>query len=321
MKTCSPYNFSTTNYCCKSDNNMKKSVLICLLLIQALLTFSCKINTGEVDPELGVDPNSVKAYIVTYVTEMGKTPDQIALVKGSKLLSKHLPKLTLATGYYVFDAWYLDDKKIIAGEYKIDSNITLKAKWNFNHYEYQKTDTSNYVINPQGNSSFSDDNGYIKATVSTTSISNFGLSRQENGVNYPLPNTYGFEQKVKCDTKIGWAGALWYNTSGYNSYTFEVHGDGSFRVQFHNYDESKWEKVIDLSAENSHIIQNDFNTIAMVPTRDSDFEVYVNGYKVGTIKRNELKITPGKIYYAATATKKGTTGNAWLKFMNYSQLK
>ena len=210
---------------------MKKSVLICLLLIQALLTFSCKINTGEVDPELGVDPNSVKAYIVTYVTEMGKTPDQIALVKGSKLLSKHLPKLTLATGYYVFDAWYLDDKK------------------------------------------------------------------------------------------IGWAGALWYNTSGYNSYTFEVHGDGSFRVQFHNYDESKWEKVIDLSAENSHIIQNDFNTIAMVPTRDSDFEVYVNGYKVGTIKRNELKITPGKIYYAATATKKGTTGNAWLKFMNYSQLK
>lgn len=303
------------------NDDMKKAVLNCLLLIAALLTFSCKIQLGEVDPELGVDPNSVKAYIVTYVTEMGETPEQIALVKGSKLFEEHLPKLTLANGYYDFDAWYLDDKKMVAGEYQISSNITLKARWNFNHYEYQKTDTSDYVINPQGNSSFSADNGYMKATVSSTSVSNWGLSRQENGINYTLPNIYGFEQKVKCDTKIGWAGALWYNTSGYNSYTFEVHGDGSFVVQFHNYDESKWEKVIELKAEDSHIVQNDFNTIAMVPTRTSDFEIQVNGNTVGTIKRDELKITPGKIFYAATAKKKGTTGNAWLKFLNYSQLK
>lgn len=307
----------------------KKLIYIFCAAISCLLAVCCKIQVGEIDPELGVDPNTVKAYIVTYVTEMGETPEQIALVKGSKLLSEHLPKLTLATGYYDFDGWFLEEKDvatsdfklILPGEYKIESNITLNAKWNFNHYEYKKTDTSDYVINPQGNSSFSAEDGYMKATVSSTAVSNFGLSRQENGVNYTLPNIYGFEQKVKCDTKIGWAGVLWYNISGYNSYTFEVHGDGSFRVQFHNYDESKWEKIIDLSAENSHIIQNDFNTLAMVPARNSDFEIQINGNTVGTIKREELKITPGKIYYAATAKKKGTKGNAWLKFMSYSQLK
>lgn len=299
----------------------KRIVLNCLFVIVSMLAVSCKIQLGEEDPELGVDPNTVKAYIVTYKTEMGETPEQIALVKGSKLLSDHLPKLSLPTGYYDFDAWYLDDTKMIAGEYKIESNITLNAKWTFNHYDYKETDTSDYVINPQGNSNFSAEDGYMKATVSSTSVSNWGLSRQENGVNYTLPNIYGFEQKVKCDTKIGWAGTLWYNTSGYNSYTFEVHGDGSFRVQFHNYDESKWEKIIDLSAENSHIIQNDFNTLALVPTRNSDFEVQINGNTVGTIKREELKITPGKIYYAATAKKKGTTGNAWLKFLSYSEIK
>lgn len=297
-----------------------KKILSCSFVIVSLFAVSCKIHVSD-DSKSEINPNSLKAYIVTYETEMGETPEQIALVKGSTLFSEHLPKLILSTGYYDFDAWYLDDTKIVAGEYKIESNITLKAKWDFNHYEYKKTDTSDYVINPQGNSSFSADGEYMKATVSTTSISNWGLSRQENGINYALPNVYGFEQKIKCDTKIGWAGVLWYNTSGYNSYTFEVHGDGSFRVQFHNYDESKWEKVIDLKAENSHIIQNDFNTLAMVPTSNSDFEVKINGNTVGTIKRDELKITPGKIYYAASAKKKGTTGNAWFKFLSYSQLK
>lgn len=308
----------------------KKTTLTSLIAIALVISSACKQpQNNEIDPELGVDPNTVKAYIVTYVTEMGETPEQIALVKGSKLFSEHLPNLSLPNGYFDFAGWFLEEKdvapadfkQILPGEYKIESNITLKAKWNFNHYEYTKTDTSNYVINPQGNTSFSVDDGYMKATVSTTSVSNFGLSRQEDGKNYVLPNVYGFEQKVKCDTKIGWAGTLWYNTSGYNSYTFEVHGDGSFRVQFHNYDESKWEKIIDLSAENSHIIQNDFNTLALVPTRNSDFEVQINGNTVGTIKREELKITPGKIYYAATAKKKGTTGNAWLKFLSYSEIK
>lgn len=307
------------------DRNMIKSkriVLKVLFLIGILLAVSCKqLHLGEVDPELGVDPNTVKAYIVTYETEIGETPDQIALVKGSKLLSEHLPKLTIETGYFDFDAWYLDGAKIVAGEYKIESNITLTAKWDFNHYDYTKTDTSDYVINPQNNSTFSADNGYMKATTKSTSVSNWGLSRQENGVNYGLSNVYGFEQQVKCDTKIGWAGALWYNISGYNSYTFEVHGDGSFRVQYHNYDESKWEKIIDLKAEDSHIIQNDFNTLALVPTRESDFKVQINGNTVGTIKREKLQITPGGIYYAATAKKKGTEGTAWLKFTSYSQLK
>lgn len=308
----------------------KKIILTGLFTVALLMLGACKQvpsdepeseTTSEPDINPDIDPNSLKAYIITYETEMGETPDQIALVEGATLLSDHLPVLSLPTGYYDFDAWYLNGTKVIAGEQIIKSNITLKAKWDFNHYDYTKTDTSNYVINPQGNSSFSADNGYMKATVSSTSISNWGLSRQENGINYALSNVYGFEQKVKCDTNIGWAGVLWYNIKGYNSYTFEVHGDGSFRVQFHNYDENKWEKIIDLSAENSNIVQNKFNTLAMVPTRDSDFEVQINGNTVGTIKRNELKITPGSIYYAATAKNGKTEGNAWLKFMSYSQIK
>ena len=308
---------------------MKKLCPAFFIILMILATSCVRTTPNDVDPELGVDPNDVEAFIVTYKTEFGETPEQIALVKGSKLLKKHLPVLSLQTGYFDFDGWYLQEEgvapsdyiKLLPGEYKIESNITLDAKWNFNHYDYTKTDTSNYVINPQNNSSFSAEGEYMKATVSTTSISNWGLSRQENGINYGLSNVYGFEQKVKCDTKIGWAGALLYNVSGYNSYTFEVHGDGSFRVQFHNYDESKWEKIIDLKAEDSHIVQNEFNTLALVPTRSADFEVKINGNTVGTIKREELKITPGPLFYAATAKKKGTKGTALLKFLSYTQIK
>lgn len=292
-----------------------------LFLFITFMGVACKINTGDIDAELGVDPNTVKAFIVTYKTEMGTAPEQIALVKNSKLLKEHLPVLKLDTGYYDFAGWCIDDEVISAGKYKVTSNITLTAKWNFNHYDYKKTDTSGYVINPSGNSTFSSDNGYMKASTSSTSVSNWGLSRQENGVNYALSNVYGFEQLVKCDEKIGWAGALWYNIKGYNSYTFEIHGDGTFRVQYHNNDEGTWTKIIDLSAEASHVKINEFNTLALSPTKNSDFEVYINGNKVGTINRESLEITPGSIYYAASAKKKGTQGNAWLKFNSYSQLK
>lgn len=300
---------------------IKNCFIATLILFAAFTGTACKLETGEIDPELGVDPNTVKAYIVTYKTEMGTAPSQIALVKNSKLLNEHLPPLKVGTGYFDFGGWYIGDEKIYPGTYKVTSNITLTAKWIFNHYDYKKTDTSGYVINPTGNSTFSADNGYLKATTKSTSVSNWGLSRQENGINYSLSNVYGFEQQVKCDSKIGWAGALWYNTSGYNRYSFEVHGDGSFRVQFHNYDESKWIKIIDLKAEASHVITNDFNTLSLVPTKASDFEVYINGYKVGTIKREELQINPGSIFYAASAQKNGTSGSAWLKFLSYSQLK
>ena len=55
-----------------------------------ILATSCVRTTpNDVDPELGVDPNDVEAFIVTYKTEFGETPEQIALVKGSKLLKKH----------------------------------------------------------------------------------------------------------------------------------------------------------------------------------------------------------------------------------------
>ncbi len=305
---------------------MKKNSFKLSILTAIFVFAGCKIS---VDPELGVDPNSVKAYIVTYVTEMGETPEQIALVRGAKLFSEHLPQLSVSTGYFDFDGWYLDDTKITSGLYTINSNITLTAKWNFNHYEYTETDTSDYVINPSGNSSFSKDGEYLKATVKqtdeqkkkgTVSISNWRLNRQENGINYQLSNVYGFEHKVKCDSNIDWAGMEWFNTSGYNCYYFEVHGDGSFRLRFYDEETKQSETIISLKAEKSNINQNDFNTIALVPTRTSDFTIIINDNTVGTIKREELKIIPGPIAFAATP-KKGKTGYAWLKFLSYSQLK
>lgn len=263
------------------------------------------------------DPNDIKAFIITYETEMGETPKQIALAEGAFIKKEHLPALSVETGYYNFTGWYLGTQKMEADTYKIASDITLTADWAFDHYDYTTTDTSDYLISAEGNSSFSLDGEYTKVTPKKTSIANWVMSRKENGINYQLSNVYGFELSVKCDTEIDWAGMEWLNTKGYNCYYFEVHGDGSFRVRFHNADTSQWTTVIEVAADSSNVRQNDYNTLKVAPTKDSDFEIFINDKKVGTITRGSLSITPGPIAFAAT----GKNGSAWLKFLSYTQLK
>lgn len=292
------------------------------LIIITLLTFiisSCKM-------QMDYDPNYVTAHIITYKTDKGTTPEQIALAEGAILMPDHLPSLVLPTGYFDFNGWYIGNTKINPG-YKINGNITLTAKWDFNHYDYDTTDYSMNVFSPTGNSNYSVDGQYTKITVSTTSISNFVIPKKENGINYALNDVYGFEFKMKCDTSIQWAGLEWIDKPSYDCYFFEVYGDGTFKVvskitvENNGTQSTKWTDEISLKPANSHIIKQNFNTIRMYPTRNSDFEIYVNDYKVGTIEREKLKIIPGQIALCGTAKKSGSKGSGWFKLMSYEQVK
>lgn len=290
---------------------MKKINTLSILLLLSIFVFAgCKISTTP-------DPNNINAYIITYVTDKGTAPEQIALAEGATLMEKHLPILSIETGYFIFGGWYTGNEKIEVG-YKINSNLTLTANWIFNHYDYTTTDYSANVVEPTGNSSFSVDGEYTKIQPkSSSNIPNWVISRKENGNNYQLSDVYGFELKVKCDTEIDWAGMEWLNKTSYNCYYFEVHGDGKFLVRFHDNDNKKWTTVIELKATDSHVNKNDFNTIKVEPTVNSDFEVYVNDNLVGTIERTELSITPGSIAFAGS----GKKGSALLKLMSYKQVK
>lgn len=288
---------------------MKKINTLSILLLSIFVFAGCKISTIP-------DPNNINAYIITYVTDKGTVPAQIALAEGATLMEKHLPILSIETGYFIFGGWYSGNERIEVG-YKINSNLTLTANWIFNHYDYTTTDYSANVVEPTGNTSFSVDGEYTKIKPKSSSIPNWGISRKENGINYSLNHVYGFEFKVKCDTEIDWAGMQWLNKSGYNCYYFEVHGDGRFLVRFHDYNNSKWTEVIKLKATESHVNKNNFNTIKVEPTVNSDFKVYVNDNLVGTIERTELSIIPGPIAFAGS----GKKGSALLKLMSYKQVK
>lgn len=300
----------------------KRNTYLILLLLSVFVITGCKIGTepddnnetetgnkdSEKTPE--IDPNKINAYIITYVTDKGTVPAQIALAEGATLMEKHLPALSIETGYYKFEGWYSEGVKIEPG-YIIKKNLTLTANWIFNHYDYKTTDYSMNVVSPTGNSSFSVDNEYTKIKPST-SIVNWLISRADN--------IYGFELKVKCDTEIDWAGMQWLNKTGFNCYYFEVHGDGRFLVRFHDNDNKKWTTVIELKDTNSNVNKNEFNTVKVEPTVNSDFEIYVNDKLVGTINRAELQITPGPIAFAGTNQKK-KNGTALLKLMSYKQVK
>lgn len=309
---------------------MKKINTLSILLLLSIFVFSgCKTgvepdNSSETQNEETetekapeIDPNKINAYIITYVTDKGITPEQIALAEGATLMEKHLPVLSIDSGYYNFEGWYSEGTKIEVG-YIIKKNLTLNANWIFDHYDYTTTDYSANVVEPTGNSSFSVDGEYTKIQPkSSSNIPNWVISRKENGNNYQLSDVYGFELKVKCDTEIDWAGMEWLNKTSYNCYYFEVHGDGSFKVRFHDNDNKKWTTVIELKATDSHVNKNGFNTIKVEPTVNSDFEVYVNDNLVGTIERTELSITPGPIAFAGS----GKKGSALLKMMSYKQVK
>ncbi len=67
-------------------------------------------------------------YTVTYISDHGTTPAVKEILSGTALTNADLPNPG-AVGYS-FAGWYLVDTPIAAG-YKVTSDITLRARWNF----------------------------------------------------------------------------------------------------------------------------------------------------------------------------------------------
>lgn len=284
--------------------NTKHLFLLCMMIAAAAVT-GCKIS---------FDPNDVNAYIITYKTDKGETPKQIALAEGAVLKAKHLPQIT--TNYFTLDGWYIGDTKITAG-YKITQDIELTAKWNFVAYEYTFTDTSDYTVSTSGSTIFTPDGEYTKVTYTknTSSINNWVLNYNSKSIG----KVHGFEFKAKCNDKMDFAGIQWFNTSGYDCYYFEVCGDGSFKIRSHI--GSTWTTPYN---KKDYVNKNDFNTINVKAKANSDYEIFVNGNHVFTIKKDELLITPGSIAYAvspAKGTSSSSPANAWLKLLSFQQIK
>lgn len=79
-------------------------------------------NNGTTTPENPV------IYTVTYDNGgMGNYVSSIELKSGTTLYDSHLPTLTAEN--YIFQGWYYNDVKVVAGQFKVTSNITLTAKW------------------------------------------------------------------------------------------------------------------------------------------------------------------------------------------------
>lgn len=265
------------------------------------------------------NPNAVKCHIITYVTDKGTAPEQIAVASGANLTSSQLAPLTHEKGYYDFDGWYIGAIKIYPG-FEVTQNLTLTAKWNFVKYEYNVNDTSSKNVGTSSSTTFSVDGDGIKAVYSSysSSINNWMLT------SIAPENAYGFEEKVKANSQMSFVGIQWLNSSGesgttYNCYYFEITGDGKFLIRSHIGD--KWETYY---SKSDYVVSGDFNVMKMTATKTSDFECYINGHLVYTIKKEDLKITPGKLAYAVSPAK-GTSSSkkaeGWMKLLNYQSIK
>lgn len=80
------------------------------------------------NPEPEPKPEEPVTYSVQYNNSgIGSSVETIILQKDTILYDSHLPVL-YADGY-IFQGWYYNNIKIIAGEFTVTENITLTAKW------------------------------------------------------------------------------------------------------------------------------------------------------------------------------------------------
>lgn len=66
-------------------------------------------------------------YLVTYSSEYGSTPSAFIVTKGTIITKNMLPVLTYPGKS--FEGWYINEKKVFANNFTIESNICLTAKW------------------------------------------------------------------------------------------------------------------------------------------------------------------------------------------------
>ena len=69
----------------------------------------------------------VPTYTVTYSSEHGTAPGTISVEENTILTESQLP--ALSDGTWVFKGWYVNNVKVVAGEYQVAGNVTLTAHW------------------------------------------------------------------------------------------------------------------------------------------------------------------------------------------------
>lgn len=195
--------------------------------------------------------------------------------------------------------------------------------------EYKWTDTSDVSFyDSVYGEGFSKESGCTKITSDGTFNASSGKYRicnwmlsydsKKDGKKRQISEVCGFEAKVKCsfaEGSTGAAGIQWMNDSSYDFYFFKVFGDGRFEIKISTDDINKI--LLSVSREESGIKAGEFCTIKAESQPDGDTKVFVNGSLVYTIRKDDLKIVPGRLAYAYYCR---NAGNAWIQLLGYQQL-
>ena len=116
--------------------------------------FQAYLSDGEIDYfKFGIEskevvyPDYASVCTISYINEFGSAPSKTNVSYNSELTSNELP--TLIRDNYDFDGWYIGNFKVTEG-YKIQSNITLTAKWKGKKYkiDYELNGGNNNSDNP-----------------------------------------------------------------------------------------------------------------------------------------------------------------------------
>lgn len=85
-------------------------------------------NAGNGNSDNSDTVTQPQVYTINYNNNnFGENIEPVSLMSNTTLYESHLP--TLYAAGYIFQGWYYNDKKIIAGQFKLTENITLNAKW------------------------------------------------------------------------------------------------------------------------------------------------------------------------------------------------
>ena len=144
------------------------------------------------------------SYTITYVSDYGTVPPQKTVSVNARLTEEDLP--TIPYTKYYFEGWYIGNERITEG-YKIDSDITLVAKWNTLKYRID------YVLNG-------------------------GTNNQENP-SYYTADSINTEIIIKNPQRTGYDFAGWYFTNDFSDEivkTLKINSDSMINLKLY----AKW---------------------------------------------------------------------------------
>ena len=132
-------------------NLLKKRFCAGVLAMLAMGIFTFGLASCSNDDNDGT-VNAKKMYVVTYESEQGTAPSAISVEENTVLTQNLLP--SLAVDGISFLGWFDGETKIVAGEYKVTKNVTLRAKWGYKvSFEtaglvYKSSDSEKLSTNP-----------------------------------------------------------------------------------------------------------------------------------------------------------------------------